>query len=448
MAFSRYFDSALQSWWKRPDRKPLILRGARQTGKSTAVRELGKKARQFIELNFERHRDLQIVRSCNSPEQLLQRLKEVFNFADFPSGTLLFLDEVQEHPDAINWLRFFYEDFPQIAVVAAGSLMEVRLRDSALPFPVGRVEFLRIEPLTFLDFLDATSNIQLASSLRNEFSNPDGIPEGLHQLAMDKFRSFLLVGGMPEAVAKWDASADWNEVGLVHESLQQAYLEDLLKYGVRTGTTILETVLAAAPNFYGSRFKLQELAVEWRSKALSEAMALLEKAMVLHRARPTYHMQLPLIPRARAAHKLIPLDMGLALSQWGVRPQHLATTKVEGLLGGRVAEAFVGVQLLARNPHRSRDLHFWTRESKASSSAEIDYLLPTENGVLPIEVKSGASGSLKSLHQYLAASDGAVGIRLNSGTGGVEKLQAHLPQGGRLNYFLHTYPLYLVELIG
>ncbi|NQU47944.1 MAG: AAA family ATPase, partial [Planctomycetes bacterium] len=222
MAFSRYFDSALQSWWKRPDRKPLILRGARQTGKSTAVRELGKKARQFIELNFERHRDLQIVRSCNSPEQLLQRLKEVFNFADFPSGTLLFLDEVQEHPDAINWLRFFYEDFPQIAVVAAGSLMEVRLRDSALPFPVGRVEFLRIEPLTFLDFLDATSNNQLASSLRNEFSNPDGIPEGLHQLAMDKFRSFLLVGGMPEAVAKWDASADWNEVGVVHESLQQA----------------------------------------------------------------------------------------------------------------------------------------------------------------------------------------------------------------------------------
>ena len=447
MPLSRYADRTLQSWMNRADRKPLIVRGARQTGKSTAVRRLGESAPLFLELNFERHQDLALVQSCNSAEELLQRLQQHHNLVALPPGTLLFLDEIQEHPEALSWLRFFYEDFPEIAVVAAGSLLEVRLRDTPLPFPVGRVEFLRLEPLTFLDFLSATNDNKLAADLRSEFENPHGISAGLHHLAMERLRTFLVVGGMPEAVAKWEATRNSVEVARVHEALQQAYLEDLLKYGVRSGTKALQSVLAAAPAFYGSRYKQRHLVPGQKDRAITEAVDLLERAMVLHRARPTIHHRLPLLTREKAAHKLLPLDMGLALMQLGIRPEHLAQTAVESLLDGRIAEAFVGVQLLAGHAQRGRDLFFWTRESTSRSAAEVDFLLPSTHGVLPVEVKAGKAGTLKSLHQFLVASGGDVGIRLASTTGGVEELNVGLPNGENLKYTLRTHPLYLAELL-
>jgi uncharacterized protein len=447
MTLPRKTDILLQSWWKRPDRKPLILRGARQTGKSTAVQQLGQESPLFLELNLERHSDLALVRTCHSAEELLQRLQQQHNLSTLPPGTLLFLDEIQEHPAALAWLRFFREDFPQLAVIAAGSLLEVRLRDQALPFPVGRVEFLRLEPFTFLEFLAATGDNRLDQDLRHTYANPEGIETGLHSLAMERFRTFLLVGGMPEAVAKWASTQSLVEVAHIHDSLQQAYLEDLLKYGLRSGTSTLQAVLAAAPAFYGSRFKVRDLVVGLKDRALTESLDLLEKAMVLHRARPSSRFELPLVSRPKAAHKLLPLDIGLALAQLGIRPEHLAETPVETLLQGRIAEAFVGVQLLARQPQRARDLHFWIRESSSTSVAEVDYLLPTAEGVIPVEVKSGASGSLKSMHQFLATSKGTVGVRLSSHPGGVEQLEVGLPQGGRLQYTLRSHPLYLAELL-
>lgn len=447
MTLNRYADRTLQDWLGRANRKPLLLRGARQTGKSTAVRQLGQQAPLFLELNLERHGDLNLIRTCHSAQELLERLKQQHNLTALPPGSLLFLDEIQEHSQALPWLRFFYEDFPEIAVIAAGSLLEVRLRDEPQAFPVGRVEFMRLEPLTFLDFLEATGDNRIASDLREHFANPDGIPPGLHELAMGRFRTFLLVGGMPEAVAVWHAKRCLVEVGHVHDSLQQAYLEDLLKYGVSSGTQSLQAVLAAAPRFLGNRFKVRNLAPGMADRAITEALQLLEEAMVLHRVRPTYHHQIPLLPRTKAAHKLLPLDIGLALAQLQVQTRHLAAEPVEALLEGRIAESFVGIQLLARNAQRARDLFFWTRESKSGSAAEVDYLLPTADGVLPVEVKAGATGSLKSLHQFLATSTGKVGIRLASTPGGVEDLEVGLPGGERLRYRLRTHPLYLAELL-
>jgi len=448
MPFPRTADRHLAAWFARPNRKPLVLRGARQTGKSTAVRKLGAQAPLFLELNLERHRDLSLVRTCRSAGELLERLQQRDDLARLPPNTLLFLDEVQEHPEALAWLRFFFEDHPGLAVVAAGSLLEVKLRNQALPFPVGRVEFFRLEPLTFLDFLEATGSGRIAAGLRAELHRKDGIPEGLHRLALERFRDFLLVGGLPEAVEVWRTTRSRVEVARVHTALEQAYLEDLLKYGIRTGTRHLEQVLTQAPASFGSRFKIRELARGERDRPVATALDLLERAMVLHRAVPTARTALPLLGRGKAAHKLLPLDVGLALAQLGVNAEYLSGGPLEALMDGRLAEIFAGIQLLARRPDRPRELHFWTREGKGGATAEVDYLLPTPHGVLPIEVKSGPAGSLKSLHLFLAASGGRTGIRLCTRPGGTENLSVTLRGGPRLDYTLITLPLYLAELAG
>ncbi len=447
MALIRNADRILKNWLEGPDRKPLVLRGARHTGKSTAVGQLANHAHLFLELNLERHADLALVRTCRSAQELLERLQQHHGLSTLPAGTLLFLDEVQEHPEALRWLRFFREDHAEIAVVAAGSLLEVRLRDAALPFPVGRVEFLRMEPLTFLESLDACGDQRIASDLRSHYDDPDGVPEGLHHLAMERFRNFLLVGGMPEAISVWLRSGSLVEVAHVHAALNQAYQEDLLKYGLSSGTSTLQSVLAAAPAFYGSRFKNRDLVPGQKDRAIHQAIDLLDRAMVLHRAKPTARKERPLLARTRAAHKLLPLDIGLALSQLGVLPEHMIEQKVEALLDGRVAESVVGIQLLAGQPHRTRELFFWARESSSGSAAEVDFLLPTSKGVLPIEVKAGSAGSLKSMHQFLAASKGTQAIRLSSNAGCMEQHKVNLPQGGQIDYTLRNLPLYLAELL-
>lgn len=447
MTFSRDADDLLAAWFAHPRRKPLILRGARQTGKTTAVRHLGERAPLCLELNLERHVDLGLVRTCHSAEQLLERLQQKHNLVSVPRDALLFLDEIQEHPEALQWLRFLHEDHPGIAVVAAGSLLEVRLRNETLPFPVGRVEFLRLEPLTFLEFLRATGDRRLADDLGQSFGNPSGVEDGLHHLAMERFRQFLLVGGLPEAVEVWRSTRNLVEVRRVHDALRQAYAEDLLRYGTRGATRHLELVLANAPAHYGSRFKIRNLAPGERDKPLAKALRLLEQAMVLFRATPTSAKSLPLVARKGAARKLLPLDIGLALSQLEVLPEHIAGRAVDSLLGGRLAEALVGIQLLAANPERPRALSFWTREGGAKSSAEVDYLLPTARGVLPVEVKSGAAGSLRSLHRYLAEAEWKLGIRLSSAPGGSEDLKVDLGAGRILSYRLLSIPLYLAELV-
>ncbi len=448
MTFPRTADDRLRTWFAHPRRKPLILRGARQTGKTTAVRRLGEGSSLFLELNLERHDDLSLVRTCRSAEELLRRLETRANLKSIPDGALLFLDEIQEHPDALKWLRFFYEDRPDLAVVAAGSLLEVRLRDEPLPFPVGRVEFLRLEPLTFLEFLRAADDGRLAEDLEQAFDSNEGVESSLHELGMERLREFLLVGGLPEAVDVWASTKSAVEVGAVHGALRQAYAEDLLKYRIPGGTRHLETVLAAAPAHYGSRFKIRQLASGEKDKPVAKALELLEQAMVLYRATPTAARTLPLVPRARAARKLLPLDIGLALSELDVRPEHLAGKPVESILDGRIAEAFVGVQLLAAHPDRARALSFWTREGGSSSNAEVDYLVPSPEGVIPVEVKAGVAGSLKSLHQYLLEAEVDLGVRLSSAPGGLENLRAKLNDGRVLSYRLRSCPLYLAELVG
>jgi len=448
MAFKRNISESLSQWYHRKTRKPLILRGARQVGKSTAVQQLSAHAPVFIELNLEKYEHLSMVSACKSANELVELVCQLQNIVSLPKNTLLFIDEVQEYPEAVKWLRFFYEDFKDIAVVVAGSLFEIQMQEHPQSIPVGRVEFMRMEPLSFLEFLNATNDNVIASEIQELYCSGEKIKEGFHQLALDRLRQFLLIGGLPEAVEMWRETQNYTEVSRVHQNLLQGYREDLLKYGKQHRVQEMQHVLSAAPMHYGSRYKIRTLAAGKKDKPVAEAIQLLEQAMVLYNVLPTSRTEVPFTPRARAARKLLPLDVGLALAQLHTTPEQLKGTNIESLLDGRVAEMFVGLQLLGQHTNQMRQLFFWTREGGANSNAEVDYIISNEGGGLPIEVKSGAAGSLRSLHSFMDISDAKLCIRLATATGGMQKLK-HKRQGGEsFECTLRSLPLYMAELLG
>lgn len=441
----RSIDADLAEWAEARDRKPLVLRGARQTGKTASVRQLGRGFDLFCELNLERHQDRRLVASCASAEDLLAAVALRHDVARFPERTLLFLDEIQEDARAVSWLRFLYEDHPGLHVVAAGSLMEVRLQERGFSFPVGRVTFAYLHPFSFLEFLGATGRSRLAAALREGVAALEPLAGPVQQQAGAAFREYLLVGGMPEAVARWAEDRSAVAVRQVHSDLHQALAEDLHKHrGVRD-PSYLEAAFDALRHHYGRRFKYERFAPGFRSHQMKMALARLEGAMICRRAWPTSDLRPPLGVKPRSAPKLLPLDIGLAASAAGVPVEALRSSPVEQVLDGRVAESVVGQLLLSAHRRTDEPLHFWVRES-ARASAEVDYLVPTAGGLLPVEVKAGPAGTLKSLHQFLWRSDGGLGLRLHGGGLADERHEVAMP-GGALGYRLISMPLFLAELV-
>jgi uncharacterized protein len=420
-----------------------VLRGARQTGKSSSVRHLGRAFDLFLELNLERYEDLALVRSSRSPEDLLKALAARHNLTAFPARTLLFLDEVQESSEAIQWLRFFREDHPEISVVAAGSLLEVRLQERGFSFPVGRVTFRTLRPLSFREFLLALGKDVLADRLREGAVPGEGIAPPLHAQALALLRDYLLTGGMPEAVARWVETGSQAAVRQVHADLVQAFAEDIQKYRSGVAPSDLEAAFENLPHHYGLRFRYENFAPGFKSQRMKDALSKLEAALLINRVWPSHSLDLPLAVRPKSAPKLLPLDVGLALHTLGTGFQALATEPFDRLLGGRLAEIFVGQQLLAGQMAAAEPLFFWVSES-ARANAETDFLLPGPGFPVPVEVKSGASGALKSLHQFLARARRGLGVRLHAGAFADERHEVRMPEGS-LQYRLLSLPLYLAE---
>jgi uncharacterized protein len=441
--FRRSIDEDLRAWSLQPDHTPLVLRGARQTGKTAAVRYLGETFDLFVELNLERYADRAMVQSCTSADELLEAVKVRLDLERFPDRTLLFLDEVQESAEAIGWLRFLYEDHPGIHVIAAGSLMEVRLQQRGFSFPVGRVTFRYLHPLSFVEFLWATGRGVLAESLRGAAADITPCAPAIHEMAGAAFGDYLVVGGMPEAVLRWCEDDSPVTVRQVHGDLVQAMAEDIHKYrGVRDMAP-LESVFAHLPHHYGMRFKYERFAPGWKSHQAKTALERLESAMVCRRVWPTSDLAPPLAIKQRSAPKLVPLDIGVALTTMGVSIRDMKAGPLDGLRDGRVAEAVVGQLLLSTHRRTDDDLHFWVRET-ARANAEVDYLLAGAGGLLPVEVKAGASGTLRSMHQFLARAGGSVGIRLHGGEWADEEHEV-ATTGAPLTYRLLSLPLYMAE---
>ena len=438
-------DQVLLQWSQTEPRKPLILRGARQTGKTEAVRQLGSHFELFVELNLERFDDLSLVRASRSADDLLLALKARLNISSIPANTLLFIDEIQESAEAIRWLRFLYEDHPQLAVVGAGSLMEVRLHDKGFSFPVGRITFRTLRPFTFFETLRASGKDVLAQILEQTIAEDRPTPMPLKDQARDLLRTYLQVGGMPEAMARWVETQDLGAARQVHLDLLQSLAEDLHKYKGIRDLSYLEAAFENLRHHYGLRFKYENFAPGYRSQMMQSALSKMESAHLISRALPTSSLEIPLQVRHRSAPKLLPLDTALALTSMGFDARELARSPIETALGGRISEMFVGQELLAAS-ESSSDLFFWVSES-SRANAEVDFLVSRGNELLPIEVKASAAGSLKSLHQFLWRSGQRDGFRLHEGETGTENLSVKMPDG-ELEYRLHSYPLWAAALIG
>lgn len=394
----RFIDDQLQQWKHSTRRKPLILRGARQVGKTWSLKELGKSRFESVALvDLERNPslrklfdgDLNAVRICADLEVLL-RLKIT------PGKTLLIFDEIQACPRAITALRYFYEEMPDLHVVAAGSLLEFALKDAS--FPVGRIQFLNLYPLCFAEYLEAIGNAPAAAAV---LGNPADISPAVHELLRDELKRYLFIGGMPAAVNAYKENGSLQDAFEVQGEIVESYRMDFAKYTPQVDRYCLDAVFTSLAQSVGQQIKYSRLGEGYANPTLKKAFEALCLAQVARRVTSANPSGLPLGASASVkVFKALMLDLGLMryLSAMPVDIEY-ARGDLLAIFRGAMAEQFVGQEMLVS---QQGSLYYWDRQAK-SSSAEVDYLA-TMNGIIhPVEVKSGASGSLKSLHLFLSS---------------------------------------------
>jgi predicted AAA+ superfamily ATPase len=420
--FKREILRRLRNWQNRPDRKPLILRGARQVGKTTAVGLFSAAYDQFISLNLEKPEEAKLFARSLPAADLLQAIRFSKGLPSIQGRTLLFLDEVQNSPEAVASLRYFYEDLPELHVIAAGSLLEIALTQKQIGIPVGRVEYALMFPLSFREFLEATGETQALEAL-------DAIPAPVFALPrlMDLFHRYALVGGMPEIVAHYAGNRDAVALAPVYRSLWTSFLDDIPKYARNeTMKRVIRHCLEAAPLEAGERIKFAGFGKSnYRSREAGESLRTLEQAMLLHLLAPTTSTEIPLIPDSRKSPKLLFLDIGLINFTAGIQGHYFEFPDLYSFYRGRVAEMIVGQELIAADPEQHKPV-FWVRE-KRQAPAEVDFVLQHGSLAVPIEVKAGAKGTLKSLHQFINRCPHGFAVRLYAGP--LEVVRTKTPEG-------------------
>ncbi len=399
--FKRIIDLHLEKWKSDPFRKPLLLRGARQVGKTYAVRRLGAQFKFFVELNFERlEQAASIFEKDLDPERLLIALSLLLKTPIVPGETLLFLDEIQQAPRAIVALRYFYEEMPNLHVIAAGSLLEFAVEKVGVP--VGRISMLYMHPLSFLEFLVATGEVLIAREL---LKHTPGVPleDLIHAKTLDLLGEYLSIGGMPEAIARWVQTKNPSSVLSVLQQIATAYRQDFEKYSRKTQVKYLEQLFAQIPHLMGKEFSYREIHGDYRKRELSPALELLTRANIIHCIYNCSGQGIPIGASTDFdSFKIIYLDIGLCqailgsdISIWFLHPLQGFDHR------GEIAEGFIGQELICyANPSYKAEIHFWKRKEK-NSKAEVDYLIQKEEQIIPIEVKSGHGSTLRSLHAFL-----------------------------------------------
>ena len=439
MAFSRTIQKGLIEWMNNEHHKPLVIRGARQVGKTTVIRDFGKHFKTFIELNLEKSSDRAYFTADMNPKRTFQQI--CLEKGIIPNGKiLLFLDEIQNSPQAVAMLRYFYEEMPELYIISAGSLLEIMMKKNQISFPVGRVEYLYLYPLSFREFLIATDNEQ-ALNILNEIPVQNwAVP---HLFSM--FKLYTLIGGMPEAVNKYNKSMNITDVSSVYRNLFSSYIDDSAKYASNsTEEHILPLFIEAAPKEIGKRITFEKFAsTNYRSREASEALRTLQNAMLLYICYPTTNLQLPLQTDMTRKPRLQFLDTGLVNFAAGIQSIYLTSAPLDALYNGMIAEQIVGQELLASNYNERKNPLFWVRDNP-KSSAEVDFLIIKDSQIVPIEVKSGKTGTLRSLHSFIDFTNNKIAVRLYSGDISIENTKT--PKG--TPYTLLNLPLFLADSIG
>lgn len=454
--FTRTLFPDLKAWLTKPDRKPLVLRGARQVGKSTAVREFARReGRPLYEVNLERHAALDAVFAGLDIARILQELSFACGKTVAPEG-ILFLDEIQATPQALRALRYFREERPDLPVIAAGSLLEFTLDAADFSMPVGRVTQMHMGPLGFTEFLGAMGEDDLAALLAG-WTPGQPFPATAHARLLPLLREYLLVGGMPEAVATFARTRAFADCHEVHLSILDTYRDDFGKYAGRVPVEHVRRVFDHVPAAVGGKFGFARAIPEARAAQVRQAFDLLATAGVVHAVRHCAGNGVPLGAEADGgAFKPLFLDIGLLNAACGVRALALEALRDAKFVNeGRMAEQVVGQNLLAGQGFSRRPvLHYWLREGR-SANAEVDYLVEAADKVLPVEVKAGAGGSLKSLHVFMAAKQAAgaspLAVRLDLNPPAEQIIETTVVLEGKsrpVRYPLRSLPLYMADQVG
>ncbi len=437
----------IQKWMAKKRRKPLILRGARQTGKSTLVRLFAQRQTlKLNEVNLEKHLYLNEVFQSLDINRIINELEAITGSNLKHKGSILFLDEIQATPHALQALRYFYEETPDICIIAAGSLLEFTLSDHSFPMPVGRIEYYHLGPMTFKEFLGEIRPDLLKYIAAYNF--PDKIPDAAHKQLNENLRVYFFTGGMPEAVLAYKETGSVTDVTDVHRSISDTYLDDFSKYGRHIDLILMQQVFRYIPRTLGTKIKYSNVAREKKSRDVKRIIDLLVNARVCHKVYHSHSDGVPLFARINEnIYKLIFMDIGIVNHICGNdfrTIQSLLTHKV--INEGGLAEQFIGQHLILLK-NEAPTLFYWVRQGK-SSNAEVDYVISNHNKVYPVEVKSGKSGSLKSLQQFVLAENNSIAIRFDLNPPSIQDVSHIAPVSGEnrhAEYKLISLPLYMAE---
>ena len=434
MPFKRHIEAQLLRWKQKNSRKPLIIIGARQVGKTTLIRDFAKGYQHVVMLNLEKEADRRYFEAFQDIQTIIEALLLANNIPYAAiSETLLFIDEIQEVPKAIQLLRYFYEELPSLHVISAGSLLEFAIKDVA-SFPVGRVEYLYLYPLNFPEYLDATNKVALKEQL-----NTIPVREVAHKLLMDCFHRYAIIGGMPEIVKTDIEEENLSDLIPVYESIWGTYKDDVEKYTSNdTERKIIRHLMDTAPLYLDERVKFQGFGnSNYRSREMGEAFRTLDAAKVIRLIYPTTDLTPPLKKDLKKSPRLQFLDTGLVNYSTGIQADMLALKDLNSAYKGAVIPHLITQELISIQSGSANAPNFWVRE-KAQSNAEVDLLYVHKQMVIPIEIKSGATGSLKSLHQFIDVANHAYAVRMYAGEFRVEQAVTQ----NKKPYLLMNLPYY------
>ncbi len=436
MTFNRHLNKQLQAWKDNPKRKPLLLRGARQVGKTTIIQTFAKNYTHTISLNLERAADLRFFQEYQDVSTLLDALFLANNISsDEQSDTLLFIDEIQESPEAISLLRYFYEDLPELHVIAAGSLLEHAIR-KVKSFPVGRVQYLYLHPLNFAEYLEATGNTSALEQLQKI-----PVPYFAHQTLKKLFHEYAIIGGMPEVVSRYIQNQNVADLPVYYESIWSAYKDDVEKYSRNsTDAKVIRHIMDTAHNYVDQRIKFQNFGnSNYRSREVGEAMKNLSDARIIQLIYPTTDLELPLKADLKKSPKLQFLDTGLVNYELNIQADMLAMDDLNNSYKGAIIPHIITQELISLNTINYHKPNFWVRE-KSQSSSEVDLVIPHKEKAIPVEIKSGKTGTLKSLHQFIERSGHNYAVRIYAGTFSIEEHETAI---NKKPYILMNMPYYL-----
>lgn len=438
------FDLILE-WSKSKNRQPLVLRGARQVGKSFLVRWLARQHfTNLVEVNFEKNPEVFAAFKSNDVVQIINELEIFFGVSIKAGATLLFLDEIQVYPELLAKLRWFSEDMPDLHVVAAGSLLDFALSEQSLSMPVGRVSFLYLDPFSFNEFLDALGENKLAEFIRN-YDLTKTISPLIHAKLTELLKTYFLVGGMPKGIRTYRDTKKLTVIERVHSDLMESFRNDFNKYRNRLPAERLRVTLQSIPEQLGKKFTYSRVSQEERGSAVKAALELLLNARLAYKVESSHCDGIPLGSQVDSKNsKVFLLDVGVCNYLLGLNLSDFRSGEnIMFVNAGSIAEQFVSQMFhFVEAKHKDPRLFYWVRE-KSGADAEVDFVIQKGQEIIPVEVKAGKSGTLKSLHLMVAQKKLKRAIRFNS----EPPLVSTIATPDNYKFKLISLPLYLAERI-